>query len=51
MVRCPEWSTLRVSFRTSFVRGVHEKIKNISKLFADDSKIISVIKEQTDVDR
>ena len=34
-----------------YINDLPEKIENITKLFADDSKIISVIKEQTDVDR
>ena len=33
-----------------YINDLPEKIENITKLFADDSKIISVIKEQTDVD-
>ena len=33
------------------INHLPEKTENITKLFADDSQIISVIKEQTDVDR
>ena len=33
-----------------YINSLPEKIENITYLFADDSKIISVLKEQTDVD-
>ena len=48
MGRCVEWGTTRISFRTTFLRIIinelPSKIDNVSKLFAVDSEIISVIK-------
>ena len=34
-----------------YINDLPDKIENITKLFADDSKIISVIKEKSDVER
>ena len=48
--RCSKWSTQRVSIGSLLfvinINDLPDKIYNIAKLFADDSKIISVINGQ-----
>ena len=55
MDRCSKWSTPKVSIGTTIVRDIlndlPDKIDNIVKLFADDSKIISVINGQMEIEK
>ena len=51
LTRVPKVCVLETLLFVIYINDLSDKIENITKLFVDDSKIISVIKGQTEIDK